>query len=273
MLPGVHPIAYRRWGEASHPGPSDMDNPDADTWELAQSQSGGAPGHLADASGACENHSDAGGFDRGQLLDEFDAITGGALGHATHANGACENRTGGATASPTVAVAVCVSRAGEGAAAPPAHVVPNFSPAKRFLGARPGMVFKTGHSGLGFYRDNGVVLDLAPALGRVEGAVACTLSLDKLLPGDPGGPHPEDAAGTDGRVGPGAWPGGPGRRGVAGDGDPPPPPPLAWPARRAARRAMRVAAFPMAGGAMARMAMEVAPGTGGRATDVIWLIR
>ena len=43
-------------------------------------------------------------------------------------------------------------------------VVPLFAAARKFLGARPGAVFKLGHEGLGYYCDAAPVVEIFPSL-------------------------------------------------------------------------------------------------------------
>ena len=69
-------------------------------------------------------------------------------------------------------------------------VVPLFAAARKFLGARPGAVFKLGHEGLGYYRDVAPVVEIFPSLCPAHGVPRVVLRLDELIDVNP---KPKDA--------------------------------------------------------------------------------
>jgi hypothetical protein len=61
--------------------------------------------------------------------------------------------------------------------------MPEFSKAKKFSGAWLGMVFKRGHLGVGYYRDEFVLnLKLMDHVSAAADAIPITISLDKIIP-------------------------------------------------------------------------------------------
>ncbi len=63
--------------------------------------------------------------------------------------------------------------------------VPAFVAARKFAGARPGMVFKLGSQGIGYYRDDPPILELAPLLRPLRDIPPVVLVLDDLLGVEP----------------------------------------------------------------------------------------
>ena len=60
---------------------------------------------------------------------------------------------------------------------------PRFTAARRFGGAKAGMVFKRGDSGLGYYADVPPVLELAPLLWPLSDVPPVVIRLETLLAG------------------------------------------------------------------------------------------